>query len=202
MTSHLHDLVTAVAGMSVLRATLFWLFIGIAFVAVRRIYARLIHHKRAAAAAAQHHNIAFFLALASVIALCASFPFPVVQADDQFDWISACVVLYGTCWVAIGAVMSREEEADMLSLVDVQKGATPNKIEIATVRALVDASRFCRNGLIFVAFGAVIQMGHLVFKAHPELFFKVEGEQENPAMKRAGTAASIVHAPSRDTRYS
>ena len=190
MTKYLQDLTNAVAGMSVLQATLFWLFIGIAFVAIRRIYARLVHHKSAPAAPAQHHNIAFLLALASVFALCLSFPFHIVLADDQFDWISACVVLYGTCWVAIGAVMSREQEVDMLSLIDTQKGATPNAIEVATVKALVDASRFCRNGLIFVALGAVIQMGHLVYKAHPELFFKVAVAQADPAM-----GATITQTP-------
>ena len=200
MTNYLHDLTNAVAGMAVGQLALFWLFIGITFGAVRRIYARLVHHKRAPAAPARHHNIAFFLALASAVALCLSFPFHIVLVDDQFDWISACVVLYGTCWVAIGAVMSREQEVDMLSLIDAQKGATPNAIEVATVKALVDASRFCRNGLIFVALGAVIQMGHLVYKAHPELFFKVAVAQAASATSPAITQAPALTAL-RDTQH-
>jgi len=177
MTSYLHNLAQTFSSMSVLQATLFWLFIGIAFVAIRRVYARFRHHRQAPAAPVRYQNIAFVLAMASMIALCLCFPFPIVQPSDRFDWIAACVVLYGTCWVSMGAVMSRHEEASMLALIDTERGATPNRIEVATVKALVDASRFCRNGLLFVALGSVVQMGHLVYLAHPDYFFKADPTQ-------------------------
>ncbi|PZR38297.1 MULTISPECIES: hypothetical protein [Burkholderiaceae] len=174
MTSYLRNLTQTVSSMSVLQAILFWLFIGVSFVAIRRIYARFRHHQKTPSAPARYQNIAFVLAMASMVALCLCFPFPIVQPDDKFDWIAACAVLYGTCWVSMGAVMSRDEECSMLALIDTQRGATPNRIEVAAVKALVDASRFCRNGLLFVALGSVVQMGHLVYRAHPNYFFSVD----------------------------
>lgn len=193
MTSHLLNLAQAVAGMSILQASFFWLFIGVTVVAIKRIYTRFVLHKQEPDAPARHHNIAFVLAIAAMLALCLCFPFHVVQSDDQFDWIAACVVLYGTCWVSLGAVMSKDEEGKMLALIDEAQGAAPNRIEIATVKALVDASRFCRNGLIFVALGSVVQMGHLVYKAHPEAFFRT-----SPALhitSTAGNASATALAP-------
>jgi hypothetical protein len=59
MTSTMTSTITqTLTGMSVLQATLFWLFLGMTAVATKRIYARLVHHKQAPSAPAKHHNIA------------------------------------------------------------------------------------------------------------------------------------------------
>ena len=55
----------------------------------------------------------------------------------------------------------------MLAMLTPAPGAVPpTPVETATVKALVGASKFCRSGLVVVAFGSLIQMAHLVDKAH------------------------------------
>lgn len=190
MITFLNETAHGIVAMPPMQATLFWLFIGVAVVGVRRIYGRFVLHKATPSAPEQHHTVALLIAIGSLIALCVCFPLQVVLPEDQFDWIAACAILYGTCWFSMGVVMSREGERKMLDLIDIQRGAMPNQIEMATVKALIDASRFARGGLIFVALGSAIQMGHLVYKAHPELFFKPDVTQQ-----RVTSSASARFAP-------
>lgn len=160
----------ALLTMSQQESFLFFASIAATVYSVPRFFRRL-KHKQNAGTATQQHNIAFVLAIAGWIALCVNFPFNLVLREDTFDWMSACVVLVGTCWVAIGAVMTKKEESDMLALLTPTAGAAqPTAIETLTVKALVNASAYCRSGLVVIALGTLIQMAHLVDRAHPNLF--------------------------------
>lgn len=153
----------AILSMSQQESFLFFTSIALAVWAIRSIYRRKKHHQQPVG----EHNFAFVLALLAWCALCVSFPFHIVLAEDRFDWVSACVVLFGTCWVSIGTIMTTKEEQAMLAMLTPAPGALPpTPIETATVKALVGASKFCRSGLVVVAFGSLIQMAHLVDKAH------------------------------------
>lgn len=160
----------ALLGMSQQESFLFFASIAAAIYSIPR-FVRRLWNRKTAGTATQLHDIAFVLAISGWIALCVNFPFNLVLREDTFGWMSACVVLIGTSWLAIGVAMTRKEESAMLSLLTPGTGATqPTAIEALTVRALVNASTYCRSGLFVVAFGTLIQMAHLVDRAHPDLF--------------------------------
>lgn len=74
----------------------------------------------------------------------------------------------------------------MLALLTPPPGAAqPTAIETLTVKALVNASTYCRSCLVVIALGTLIQMAHLVDRAHPNLFAM---SQHTQAQAQAGSA--------------
>lgn len=112
-----------------------------------------------------------------------SLHFTVVTPEKRIDWLVAGGLLLGTAWISTGVLLEREEET-LQQAVHFQ-GAQPTVALILT-RAVLLASRYCRNGLLFVFLATLLQLGGMVFEANPWM-----GEMLHLRSDNAADAAKI-----------